>query len=304
MKEIKTLIQEAEIYQSQGLLQDALRQYISASKILLKKEQSEKKNMLMRSITKKIHQLEQSLYNNQQDLKTPKLSKKSQDLVKNLSSYSKKLGKDEALLEGAMSLAKLGQYKSAITEFNKLLTNKKLCVHAAKNIIRNFIALSKPEMAVKHYKRWIEKKRFQNRQFENIRLFLESNLKNKGFEKLLSSHNDTIPEKPPTSNNQPIDDEPEEPLDIISIGIILENRSKEETLELDVNFQSGNNINVILTSNDHKLVEHYSVGYKIPQIRFFLVNALFIGQGIVSSFSKITLGPKIDNYSLDFEIID
>ena len=148
--------------------------------------------MLMRSISKKIHKLEQSIYNSPQDLKTPKLSKKSQDLVKNLSTYSKKLGKDEALLEGAMSLAKLGQYESAIVEFKKLLPNHKLGVHAAKNIIRNFIALSKPEMAVKYFKKWVENKIFENRQIENIRLFLESNLKNKGFEKLLPSPNEKI----------------------------------------------------------------------------------------------------------------
>ena len=70
----------------------------------------------------------------ERELESPALSPNAQELIKKLFSFSDKKDKDEAALEGAIALAKFGQFESALAEFSELIKKDSIRVIAAKNI--------------------------------------------------------------------------------------------------------------------------------------------------------------------------
>ncbi|MBT8350412.1 MAG: hypothetical protein KJO26_04150, partial [Deltaproteobacteria bacterium] len=169
-------------------------------------------------------------------------------------------------------------------------------VNAAKNIIRCHMALSATDDAIDQYNTWITNELFRNDQLEKVRFFLNSNLEKKGIKKALPELKKTsIPEA--TDLDENVEDIP----DITSIVIGLD---KGKVIELDVSFQTGNIINVIISGNEYKRIKNLKVGFKINDIQFFSPIAMFKGSGIVSSITDISSGPKNGNYSLEIKLVD
>jgi hypothetical protein len=75
-----------------------------------------------------------------------------------------------------------------------------------------------------------------------------------------------------------------------------------EQVELDVSFQSGNVISLIISSKDEALIENMKVGVKLEDVHFYSPVAIFRGSGIVSAMTQIKSGPKKGDYSLDIKI--
>ena len=74
MKEIKTLLQEAELYRNQGLVQEAMEKYKIASELLLKSNKIKNRQNLIHVISKKMGALENDFAkkNKLASQKTPK----------------------------------------------------------------------------------------------------------------------------------------------------------------------------------------------------------------------------------------
>lgn len=302
MKEIKTILQEAEFYRSQGLLQDALKKYITASKKLMKHGKNKTNKKMMQSITRRIKILEQDIYHKKDGAPKPELSKTSQDLVKNLFSYSDDLEKDEAAFEGAKLLAELGQYKRAIQEFSTLLANKKYSLVAAKNIIRCHISGSTPEQAVEQFRDWLDEGLFQNEELEKLRFFIDTHFKKYKIEMPLPELDRPVSHDEAEARSGSED----EIMDIISIVLSDEHHDslKGNELELDVNFQNSEHLNVIIPNNQIKFMEHYQPGDTIEKIQFYSTEAFFMGAVRVASATRIDSGPRKGDYSLDMKMID
>lgn len=298
MKEIKSLLQEAELYRNQGLLQEAMEKYKIASELILKSDEIKNRQNLVHVISKKMGELENGFKKKNKPV-SPKITKKKQEIIKNKKSFSKKMGKNEAALEGAVNLAKSGQYKRALKELQNLIRVDSIRVNVAKNVIRCYMALSSPDDAIDQYNKWISNNLFRNDQLERVRIFLKSSLKKKGINK-------TLPELKKTSKPEYTDfvEEEEEVPDISSIVITLDKGpQKGKVIELDVSFQTGNIINVIMSDRDHKRIINLNIGFKINDIQFFSPIAIFKGSGIVSNLTYINSGPKKGDYSLDIKVV-
>jgi tetratricopeptide (TPR) repeat protein len=225
-----------------------------------------------------------------------KMPKKTQELIKSKKFFSRKMTKDEAALEGAVNLARFGQYKRALKELKNLISVDSTRVNAAKNIIRCHMALSATDDAIDQYNTWITNDLFRNDQLEKVRFFLNSNLEKKGIKKAL-------PELKKTPKPEATDlDENEE--DIPDITSIVIGSDKGKVIELDVSFQTENIVNVIISGNEYKRIKNLKVGFKINDIQFFSPIAMFKGSGIVSSITNISSGPKNGNYSLEIKLVD
>ena len=299
MKEIKTLLQEAELYRNQGLVQEAMEKYKIASELLLKSNKIKNRQNLIHDISKKMGALEND-FAKKNKLASQKTPKKTQKLIKSKEFFSKKMGKDEAALEGAVKLAKLGQYKRALKELQNLIKVDSTRVNAAKNIIRCHMALSATEDAIDHYNKWKTNNLFTNDQLEKVRFFLKSSLMKKGIKRTLPKLKKTL--KP---ENTDIEENDEEIPDISSIVIVLDREpQKGKVIELDVSFQSGNMINVIMPGREHEHVKDLKIGFRINDIQFFSPIAMFKGSGIVSNISYISSGPKNGDCSLDIKVVD
>jgi len=299
MKEIKSLLQEAEVYRDQGLLQEAMEKYNIASELILKSNKIKNRQNLIHVISKKMGSLEND-FKKKNKPASRKIPKKTQELIKSKKFFSEKMGKDEAALEGALNLAKFGQYKRALKELKNLISVDSIRVNAAKNIVRCYMALSAPDDAIAQYNKWILSNLFENDQLEKVRFFLKSSLRKKGIKKTLPE-----PKKTAKIEHPDFEEKEEEVPDISSIVIMLDKGpQKGKAIELDVSFQTGNIINVIMPGRDHGRIKNLNIGFKINDIQFFSPIAIFKGSGIVSNMTYIKSGPKKGDCSLDIKVVN
>ena len=295
-KQIQALFKEAELYKSHGLFVEAKEKYDLVAKLIQKNDRIANRQNLLDAISKKIGEVDNEIKKLDKSPATPKLSTKAQDLVKNLFSFSEDKDEDAALLEGAMALAKFGQFERALIEFNELIKKDSLRVAAAKNIIRCHIALSSSDEAVTKYRQWLSGDSFSSGQVEEIRIFFQDILDRKGIDKKLPAVT-----QPKAAREE--ETREEEFLDISSIAITLGDESKKGALiELDVNFQRGNTISLIISRDDKDLIENLKVGVRLNNIKCYSPIAVFNGSGIVSEKAPIELGPKKGDYRVDIEI--
>ena len=295
---IKTTLKEAEIYQHQGLLAEAKAKYENAAHLIQKNEQLKNRDSLLEAISKKINALKGDESRIQQSTSSPQLSSKAQNLIKQLFAFPGEGGAEAQALEGAMALAKFGQYDRALTEFSGLLKSSRYRLTAAKNILRCHMTGTSAEKAVAQYEQWLGSDQFAADQLETLRVFLERLLGQKGV--TLS-----LPQPSFTGSDEMFepDDDEEVFIDISSVGITFERGPNQgKMIEFDVNFQSGNTISLIIPSQDKNLIETLDTGSMLSDVQFYSPIAIFKGTCEVASRTQIKTGPKQGDFCLDLRI--
>ena len=302
-KKIKILLQEAELYHTQGLLNEAMEKYNNATKLIQSDEQLKTNQKLMNGISKKILALKEDIIKIEKAPKKPEVSAKMQDLIKKMVSLSPDKNEDLKALDGAIALAKFGQTKRAISEFNELIETDSLRVVAAKSMLRCHMALSSMDEAVAQYEQWISDHRFSTIQLDKLRVFLENILKKEGVEKKLPKR------KPPKDSIDVVQvKEPEieddDIIDINSMGItIYRGPQKGQVVEFKIKFQLGNVVSLLIPIRDKDLIDVFKVGDMINDIQYYSTAALYSGSGIVTSVKEIKIGPLTGDYCVDIKII-
>jgi len=302
-KKIKILLQEAELYHTQGLLNEAMEKYNNATKLIQSDEQLKTNQKLINGISKKILALKEDIIKIEKAPKKPEVSAKMQDLIKKMVSLSPDKNEDLKALDGAIALAKFGQIKRAISEFNELIETDSLRVVAAKSMLRCHMALSSMDEAVAQYEQWISDHRFSTIQLDNLRVFLENILKKEGAEKKLPKR------KPPKDSIDLVqvkgpETEDDDILDINSMGItIYRGPQKGQIVEFKIRFQLGNVVSLLIPIRDKDLIDVFKVGDMINDIQYYSTAALYSGSGIVTSVKEIKIGPLTGDYCVDIKII-
>jgi tetratricopeptide (TPR) repeat protein len=302
-KKIKILLQEAELYHAQGLLREAMEKYNNAKKLIQSDEQLKTNQNLINGISKKILALKEDIIKIEKAPKKPQVSAKMQDLIKKMVSFSPDKNEDLKALDGAIALAKFGQMKRAISEFNELIKTDSLRVVAAKSMLRCHIALSSTDEALAQYEQWISDHRFSTIQLDKLRVFLENILKKEGIEKKLPKRKspkdsiDKVKIKGPEIEDDDI-------LDINSMGIsIYRGPQKGQVVEFKIRFQLGNVVSLLIPIRDKDLIDVFKVGDMINDIQYYSTAALYRGSGIITSVKEIKIGPLRGDYCVDIKII-
>jgi len=294
-EQMKSLAKEAELYRAQGLLKESKEKYLEVLQLIKKNQRFQHNEKTIDGIKYKIHSLEKDMAEIDQETEAPELSKKVQDLIKRLFSFSQ--DKAAAEMEGAVALAVFGQFERALAEFGRLLKEGTSQLIAAKNILRCHLAFSSSDAAINQYEGWLSGELLSNAQLRNIRSFLEYVLKKKGVQTKLSE----VVEDP----SQKSKDMGSDPglLDISSIRFRLESGPcKGDIKEFDVTFQSGNMISLIISDNESDLVDSIVPGIRLRGIHFFSQEAVFTGSGVVSESKRIKTGPRRGDYVLGIRI--
>ena len=185
VKKIKSLLQEAELYHTQGLLNEAMGKYNKATELIQSDELLKSKQNLLDGVSKKIHRLEKDIEKVEQAPKTPEMPPHVHDLIKKLYTFSADKDEDAVALDGAIALAKFGQYESALSEFNELIKKDSLRVVAAKNILRCHMALSSVDEAFSEYEHWLSNDMFSPDQIDKLRVFFEGILEKEGIDRAI-----------------------------------------------------------------------------------------------------------------------
>lgn len=305
-KRLKSLLQEAEIYRSQGLIMEAHQKYQDAANLVSSIGNLKNKESLLNAIAEKIDALDITKEKVEKGPTSPELSTKAQDLIKNLFSFSENTDDDAAALDGAVALAKFGQFDRAIKDLTELLARESIRVEAAKNILRCHMTTNSTQEAINLYHQWHSEDTFQPKQLELVRLYLRDTLQKKGVDAMLPSPvaNDRNDAQAPLEPVVQAVEEPEEEfLDITSIGITFDSGPRKgKMVEFDVNFQSGNMLSLIISKQDHGLIEDLKAGMELKDIQFYSPIAIFNGVGIVASKTQIKSGPKHGDHCLDIRI--
>ena len=310
-KKINILLQEAELYYTQGLLNEAMEKYHNATKLIKSNEQLKSNQNLINGITNKIRVLKEDIIKIQKAPKKPEVSAEVQELIKKMCSFAPDKSEDLKALDGAIALVKFGQLKRAITEFNELIKKDSLRVVAAKSILRCHMALSSMDEAVTQYEKWISDDIFSTIQLDKLYVFLENILKKEGVDKKLPRR------KAPTVNLEPVitrlgtnvvqakgPEIEDDAIDINSIGITIDSEPQEgQVVEFKIRFQLGNIITLLIPIRDKDLIKSFKVGNKINDIKYYSTTALFSGSGIVTLVKEIKIGPLRGDYCVDIEIV-
>jgi len=319
-KQIKTLLQEAELYCSQGLLNEALMKYRNAEDLIQRDEQLKNRLNLIDAVSKKIQRLKDEIQRIENAPKKPEVSAQIQDLIKKLFTFTPNLSEDARALEGAVALAKFGQFKRAILEFKALLKRDSLRVAAAKNIIRCHMALSSVDDAVAEYEQWLSEDIFLPNQLQRLWIFFENVLNKDGIDRILPhakmSADDVepmihIPEIHDVKDQTCADDrlkieevtiEDEEDLDINSIGITFDRGPlKEQVFEFKVRFQLGKVLSLLISGREKDLIENFKAGTTINDVQYYSNVAFFNGSGLITAVKEIKIGPLRGDYCVDIE---
>jgi hypothetical protein len=295
--ELKNLLQAAELYRTQGLLEEAKEKYEIGLELTQGAERIKNKQKIEDNINKKILALKKEIEELEKQPTLPEVPKEEQDLIKELFSDAKNKGKEEAVIEGAIALAKFGQFDRAIVELNTLLEKAAFRVDAAKNILRCHMARTSIDDAVIQYQEWKSGQIFSSGQLLTIRLFLEvyryDDLKEKTPLELR-----TLEEVEELSIKDGIYP------DICSIIITLDEGPLEGgTFVLDVGFQEKNLITLFIESHKKELLENFRIGKKLDNVQFKSTAAIYKGAGVVREKVKMGSGIRGGDYRLDISII-
>ena len=319
-KQIKTLLQEAELYCSQGLLNEALMKYRNAEDLIQRDEQLKNRLNLIDAVSKKIQRLKDEIQRIENAPKKPEVSAQIQDLIKKLFTFTPNLSEDARALEGAVALAKFGQFKRAILEFKALLKRDSLRVAAAKNIIRCHMALSSVDDAVAEYEQWLSENIFLPNQLQRLWTFFENVLNKEGIDRILPQAKMFADDMEPMIHipeihdvkdqtysddrlkNEEIKIEDEEDLDINSIGITFDRGPlKDQVSEFKVRFQLGKVLSLLISGREKDLIENFKVGTTINDVQYYSNVAIFNGSGLITAVKKIKIGPLRGDYCVDIE---
>ena len=293
--QIKSLLKEAELYKKQSLLNQSKEKYLKALEIIEKSKQLGNREKLMGAVQEKIRAVEEKLTEIDEAPEVPELSDSMQHLISKRFSFSK--DKDTAAIEGAVALAKFGQYEKALEEFKRLLKEGVLPVVVAKNIITCLLSFSTPDAAVAQFGQWVSRESLSRPQLKQIRAFLNSTFEKKGIKAELPK----LDEAPAEAGKE--DEEEDAVLDLSSISIQLESGPlKGEAVEFDVTFQSGNSVSVIIPARRKDLLDLVKTGMALSDIQCFSPIGFFRGDGVLFGKTEIKDGPKQGDYLLEMAI--
>ena len=292
---IKSLIKEAALYQKQGLFEESKEKYEEILTFIQDHERYSKDKKLIDAVKGKIRIVEDNLDEIDKTTETPALSQEIQDLISRLFSSSK--DKDMAAIEGAVALARFGQYEKALEKFLQLIEEGKMALVAAKNSLMCHIAISSPDVAISQFEQWVSRDVFSRSELKYIRTFLENILVKQGI-KLDLPLVDDAPDGEGESEEGEVDI-----MDISSVNMQLANGPRKgETVEFEVTFQFGNKISTIIPARQKDLADAFKTGLRLSQMQCFSPIAIFNARGIVSGLRIITSGPKRGDYALDITI--
>jgi hypothetical protein len=293
--QIKRLLKEAEIYRTQGLLSDSKTKYLQILSLLLKSPTLSKNQKLIDGVKTKIRAVETSLRELRRRVDKPELTRDLQSLIKKLFTFSQT--KEAAAIEGAVALAKFGQYDQAIKEFLVLLDQGILPLVTAKNIVRCYMALKKPEAAVEQFSSWTSRDLFSFEELKQLQTFIKGTFAKEGVEV-------QVPEVT-ARHRKPSKAKKDEMLflEISAISIHLQGGPlQNQTLDFEVQFQSANTVTVHLPSSRKEIADFLTPGTRLEEIQCYSPITVFRSSGTVAGTATIKHGPRQGDFTLDISI--
>lgn len=291
---IRSLIREADVYRKQGLLEESKMKYEEILNLIQTHERYSNNQKLLNAVQVKIRTVKGELAEIEKAPETPELSEGVHELIRRVFSFSEH--EDTAEMEGAIALAKFGQYDQAIEAFTGMIHKGVMPLVAAKNALRCHVTLASPDAAIDQFEQWLSQKTFSAKELQLLQSFLRNQLGRKGVTVDLPQVSEADPEVVESQEEKDV-------IDISSFRAQLTSGSRKgQTVDFDVSFQAGNKVSTIIPAEQRDVLDALKPGLRLPEIQCFSPLAVFNGQGVVSGINKISSGPRQGDYSLDITI--
>ncbi|MEW6664355.1 MAG: hypothetical protein AB1512_03935 [Thermodesulfobacteriota bacterium] len=289
---IRSVVRGARLYREQGLFAEARKKYLEAISLLDRDRDNPLTAGWRETLEARVREVERTLLSLEQDQGCPELGENTQNLIKNLFSFSP--NNEVAALEGAVALWKFGQHRRALSEFERLLEQRVQPLAAAKYIILCLLTLSSPESVISRFTQWTARGLFSEPELQHLRKFLNTEFRERGFELDISPAAES-PSGP--ASKEELDSQVSTVTVDFDCGPL-----KGESVELNVGFQFGNVVSVLVSALSKDLVDALKPGARFPQMGFFSPMAFFRGVGIVTRRNRIKHGPRQGDYLIDITI--
>ena len=291
---ILSLVREADLYHNQGLLSESKGKYAQALALIERDTRLADRDHLVEAVRKKIRKVDKTIAEAKATPKVPDLSPQLRNLIRKSFSFSRT--REVASMEGALALAKFGQYEEAIHEFQSLLKQGSLPIVTARHILRCYFSLSLPYAAIAQFRDWSSSQKMSKTDLRYVRDFLEEALKEAGFKGHLPS---LLKEEPVPSTHST----KEEALDISAIRIqFAEGTFAGQVFETDVIAQFGNLVTVLVPARREDLAGAFRIGNRLERVQCYSSITFFMAQGIVSRKFTVEKGPRQGDYLIDITI--
>ncbi len=303
-EKIKSLLKQADVYRAQGLLSESRDMYSQASELIGTLKNLKNKDALLTGLVRKIQAVDADIAKIETASDTPDVGAASQELIKRLFSYTAGKSPDSAALEEAITLTKFGQYDRALADFRSLLTKPGVQLAAAKNIIRCHLTMDTVDAGIAEFKGWVTNSTVGGDQLLKLRTFYQNLIDKKQLNRTLPS---VEPEEAlgiELEEGATAAEEPEEEiLDINSIGLTFGKGPKQgKMIELEVSFQNGNVISVLISRREKDLINQLKPGDRLTQIQFYSPIAIFQGSGLIEGKTEIKVGPRKGDFNVDIKV--
>jgi tetratricopeptide (TPR) repeat protein len=296
--DIQARLSEIEIYRSQGLFEEAKEKYRELEQLIRRAGEFENKQAIMAEISREIRDLERGVGQPAEKGESTQMSTEEQGLIKKLLSLSKENRPDSATLEVAIALMAFGQFEKALGELYELIEKNGLANSSAERILRRYTGLCSLEDTVAQYEPWLTNRRFSSEQLQKIRAFLQKVLERRGIDARIQG---------PAERMDMGDRElaREQFIDILHIVIPLDHVLRGgEGIKLDVRFQRGTVISVIIPSLNQTLIDALEVGSRLEDVQFYSTAVTFEDACVVLAKRRITSGPKKGDYAVAMKILN
>lgn len=295
---IQTLFREIEVYRSHSLFEEAMEKCQKLSSLIAQNDRIKNKQELLDLLSQKIQILQKESDKVEADAAKAQMSPRQEEVVRKVFVVSGATDEESAAWESASVLLAFGQYEKALKEFQKLISHDSFRLSAAKNILRCHSGLSALDRAVEQYHQWLSDIRFPYREVESIRSFLQDILDKKGVQQTLPK-----PEEAATVDGEK--EEEETFIDILSIqlpNVFKLDDGRDAVLE--VSYQSGNLISVIIAKRDEALIKKFKTGLTIDNVQLFSPAVVFRAACRVSAINLITSGPRKEGYAVVLQVLN
>jgi tetratricopeptide (TPR) repeat protein len=287
------MINEAKVYREQGLYDQSHEIYLKALDHIENSPHLDNQDELARAVQREIQDVTEAINEVESADVRPALSEDVQHLIQRLFTFSDR--PDVSTLEGALALARFGQYEKALDEYHVLLREGIQTVLTAKNILTCHLAFTSPDVALAQYEKWQICSMLPKMDLRVIRRFLKSVLQTKGIHASL----------PPVDDDYRKEAKPRPELLVFQsarIRVEDEGSGYRETVDLEVIFQSGNLINLLIPQQQKNLLKVFSVGAQLSNMQLYSPIAMLMTDGVVFGKTQITSGPRRGQVVLDVSV--
>lgn len=295
--EIQKRLQEIEAYRSHSLYKEARVRCQELAAFIKKTPEIPNKEKLMGQLASKVKKIDAELKTFDDFSSSVEMSPHEQTVVKELFTSGKK-GDAKTAFETATALLVFGQWGPALKALRELLGDDAHRMEAAKSIMRCHLGAQQYQAAVNDYLAWFKDDSFPGQALDSVRAFLQAALEKKGFKQKLPvpiiMEEIKAPEEPDTG-----------PEDFLSIVISYEvSRLEKKEVVLDINFQSGMQINCIVPWTEEGLINFLKPGMVIPEVQLNGVDMITFGSVRLKEISKIRVGRHAGDTTLTLLVLD